>query len=259
MSPDQMAQAQALHERITSKIKAMATYNNCMGASDKDFITRIQLAQLATADPYTSDFYAQVYSAIHKARQPDQAEGPTVVKVGQDAGFGVGGPTGNRFGQMGNKTMQKLSSQVKKLVEQRNNRQMSNGELSVLGMEYTKRQADNVDALQGALGRISRTSVTAPKPVLAVPSAKAVHAKMPQLNQAAGVHRQALTRRQVLVAIEGLYDAILDLEQTRRDMPSPDATLQLEAWNAACQAKSADIWRRLMVQEPLDIRCVTFV
>jgi hypothetical protein len=29
---------------------------------------------------------------------------------------------------MGNKTMQKLSSQVKKLVEQRKNKQMSNGQ-----------------------------------------------------------------------------------------------------------------------------------
>jgi len=68
------------------------------------------------------------------------------------------------------------------------------------------------------------------------------------------VHRQALTRRQVLVAIEGLYDSILDLEQTRRDMPHPEAALELEAWNAACQAKSSDIWRKLMVMEPLGIR-----
>lgn len=127
---DQLARAQALHERITSKIQAMSQYNNCMGSSDKDFITRIQLSQLATADPYTSDFYAQVFTAIHKTRPPgpEEQDGPAVVKVGQGAGFGVGGASGNRFGQMGSKTMQKLSSQVKKLVEQRNNRQMSNGE-----------------------------------------------------------------------------------------------------------------------------------
>jgi DNA topoisomerase 2-associated protein PAT1 len=120
----------AKHERIAAKIQAMSTYNNCMGSSDKDFITRIQLSQLATADPYTSDFYAQVFTAVQKSRQPrpEEADGPTVVKVGQDAGFGVGGPTGNRFGQMGNKTMQKLSSQVKKLVEQRKSKQMSNGQ-----------------------------------------------------------------------------------------------------------------------------------
>jgi DNA topoisomerase 2-associated protein PAT1 len=120
----------AKQERIAAKIQAMSTYNNCMGSSDKDFITRIQLSQLATADPYTSDFYAQVYTAVQKQRQrgPEEIDGPAVVKVGQDAGFGVGGASGNRFGQMGNKTMQKLSSQVKKLVEQRKNKQMSNGQ-----------------------------------------------------------------------------------------------------------------------------------
>jgi len=119
----------AKQERIAAKIQAMSTYNNCMGSSDKDFITRIQLSQLATADPYTSDFYAQVYTAVQKQRQrgPEDVDGPAVVKVGQDAAFGVGGASGNRFGQMGNKTMQKLSSQVKKLVEQRKNKQMSNG------------------------------------------------------------------------------------------------------------------------------------
>jgi DNA topoisomerase 2-associated protein PAT1 len=126
---EQMAREyHAKQERIAAKIQAMSTYNNCMGSSDKDFITRIQLSQLATADPYTSDFYAQVYTAVQKQRQrPEEGDGPTVVKVGQDAGFGVGGASGNRFGQMGNKTMQKLSSQVKKLVEQRKNKQMSNG------------------------------------------------------------------------------------------------------------------------------------
>ncbi len=34
-------------------------YNHLMGSSDKDFITRIQLSQLVTPDPYSSDFYAQ--------------------------------------------------------------------------------------------------------------------------------------------------------------------------------------------------------
>lgn len=124
----------AKQERIANKIKAMSTYNNCMGSSDKDFITRIQLSQLATADPYTSDFYAQVFTAVQKSRtrSAEEPDGPTVVKVGQDAGFGVGGASGNRFGQMGNRTMQKLSSQVKKLVEQRKNKQMSNGTSSDL-------------------------------------------------------------------------------------------------------------------------------
>lgn len=78
--------------------------------------------------------------------------------------------------------------------------------------------------------------------------------RVPQLNQDAGIRRQALTRNQVLVSIEGLYDEMLELEQMRRGMPPPTAPEQLEAWNAACQAKSDEIWRKLMVMEPLDVR-----
>jgi DNA topoisomerase 2-associated protein PAT1 len=81
---------------------------------------------------------------------------------------------------------------------------------------------------------------------------------MPQLNQQAGVHRQALTRKQALVAIEGLYDQILELEQARMQMPPPDDIPRLEAWNMACLTKSDEIWRRLMVMEPLDVRYVSF-
>ena len=124
-SPEEIARMQDLHERIKDKIEAMSRYNNLMGSSDKDFITRIQLSQLASADPYSSDFYAQVFSALK--RQQSTEEGPTVVKVTAGFGFGVGGPQGNRFGKMGSATMQKLSKQVKQLVENRQAHQKSMG------------------------------------------------------------------------------------------------------------------------------------
>ena len=37
-----------------------------MTQSDKDFITRIQVSQLVTADPYTEDFYAQVLGSLRR-------------------------------------------------------------------------------------------------------------------------------------------------------------------------------------------------
>ena len=123
-SPQELAHMQEMHERIKDKIQSMSKYNNLMGSSDKDFITRIQLSQLASADPYSSDFYAQVFSALR--RRQEEEEGPTVVKINKGYGFGVGGPAGNRFGKMGTSTMQKLSSQVKKLVE-KHSRTMSTG------------------------------------------------------------------------------------------------------------------------------------
>jgi DNA topoisomerase 2-associated protein PAT1 len=101
---------------------------------------------------------------------------------------------------------------------------------------------------------VARASTAAPRPVLAVPMAKGVDRRVPQLNQDAGIRRQALTRNQVLISVEGLYDTMLELEQMRRGIPPPTATEQLEAWNAACQMKSDEIWRKLMVMEPLDVR-----
>ena len=141
-SPEELARLQAIQERVAAKIAAMAEHNHLMGNSDKDFITRIQLSQLATADPYTSDFYAQVFSAIRGPRPGPLAEqqnngngndkggngngigsgkeGPRdIVQVAPGYAMGVSGPAGNRFGKMGQQTMQKLSTQVKKLVESR--------------------------------------------------------------------------------------------------------------------------------------------
>ncbi len=134
-SPEDLARMEAIHERITEKITAMARYNNLMGSSDKDFITRIQLSQLASADPYASDFYAQVFSALKRSRlaAANGGEGPTIVQVAPGFGVGAAGPTGNRFGKMGTNTMQRLSTQVKKLVENRAQHQkgMGTGELSL--------------------------------------------------------------------------------------------------------------------------------
>ena len=135
ISADDHARLHEVHERIRAKIESMSKYNNLMGSSDKDFITRIQLSQLATTDPYTSDFYAQVFSTIQRSRMAalqqgggDAGAGPSVVQLTSGLGFGVGGPGAGRFGKMGQNTMQKLNSQVKKLVESRQQKASAAGE-----------------------------------------------------------------------------------------------------------------------------------
>ena len=127
-APEEIAHMEALHQRITVKIEGMAKYNNLMGSSDKDFITRIQLSQLASADPYSSDFYAQVFSALKRSRLASMSgDAPAVVQVAPGFGMGAAGPAGNRFGKMGSNTMQKLSTQVKRLVESRAQHQKNIG------------------------------------------------------------------------------------------------------------------------------------
>ena len=64
-------------------------YNDLMTQSDKDFITRIQVSQLVTQDPYAEDFYAQVFGAILRSRLGMSSEG--VLKFGS-GGVGVGLP-----------------------------------------------------------------------------------------------------------------------------------------------------------------------
>lgn len=127
-SHEELARQEHFQKVFEAKVQAMSKYNNLMGSSDKDFITRIQLSQLATSDPYISDFYAQVFSAMERSRrahESGQMDRPTVVQIAAGFGFGVGGPAGNRFGKMGQNTMQKLSTQVKKLVESRTAHQKS--------------------------------------------------------------------------------------------------------------------------------------
>lgn len=64
--------------------------------------------------------------------------------------------------------------------------------------------------------------------------------------------RPALTKKQAMFALEELYELMLELEQLRRDQPAEPQLL--DQWNQACQIKVNDIWRRLMVMEPLDVR-----
>lgn len=65
-------------------------YNDLMTQSDKDFITRIQVSQLVTSDPYTEDFYAQVYGSLLRSRLGISAQAERVLKFGSGEGVGLG-------------------------------------------------------------------------------------------------------------------------------------------------------------------------
>lgn len=60
-----------------------------MTQSDKDFITRIQVSQLVTQDPYADDFYAQVYGAIMRSRMGLNAP-EALLRFGSGGGVGLG-------------------------------------------------------------------------------------------------------------------------------------------------------------------------
>lgn len=103
-------------------------YNDLMTQSDKDFITRIQVSQLVTQDPYAEDFYAQVYGAILRSRlglQPG-ADSERVLKFGSGGGVGLGMP-GHKAGGRRQSAMQKMESQVERIVNNARLREKEKG------------------------------------------------------------------------------------------------------------------------------------
>lgn len=88
-----------------------------MTQSDKDFITRVQVAQLVTSDPYAEDFYAQVYASIRQQRNSVDGDGG---KVAHGPSTGGGGRPHRR-----ENAMQRMQAQVERLVNNMKNRELN--------------------------------------------------------------------------------------------------------------------------------------
>ncbi|KAF8141837.1 topoisomerase II-associated protein PAT1 [Boletus edulis] len=259
--------------RKASKIAYMSRYNDLMTQSDKDFITRIQVSQLVTQDPYAEDFYAQVYGAILRSRmgQPG-ADSERVLKFGSGGGVGLGMP-GHKTGSRRPSAMQKMETQVERIVSNARMREREKG-------------MHSLHSLQGALGKTSgRSYKAAPRQLLQVDSGNATATLHPHISREDGqghslstnsdgavreaaklgrealgdvagqdgvVRKDPLTRREVLVAIESLYDCVLNIEQLRRNQPFEEDDEAVAAWQEDYESLVEEIWVGLNVLVPLE-------
>lgn len=146
-----------------------------MTQSDKDFITRIQVSQLVTQDPYADDFYAQVYGAIMRSRMGLQSQDERVLKFGSGGGIGLG--LASKGGSRRPSAMQRMEQQVERIVSNARKREEEkglHGTLSnifwlILVGDFSSRLA--IHSLQGALGKTSgRSYKAAPRQLLQVDS-----------------------------------------------------------------------------------------
>lgn len=96
-----------------------------MTQSDKDFITRIQVSQLVTQDPYADDFYAQVYGAIMRSRMGLQSQDERVLKFGSGGGIGLG--LASKGGSRRPSAMQRMEQQVERIVSNARKREEEKG------------------------------------------------------------------------------------------------------------------------------------
>lgn len=99
-----------------------------MTQSDKDFITRIQVSQLVSQDPYAEDFYAQSFIANRQRGQQLTGGGEGVGKHQKVLSFGDGGGIGiaqnveRRSGRREN-ALHRMQSQIERIVNNAKNRE----------------------------------------------------------------------------------------------------------------------------------------
>nr|CDI54694.1 related to PAT1-topoisomerase II-associated protein [Melanopsichium pennsylvanicum 4] len=273
----EIERVEAKRKRRVDKINSMAKYNGLMSGSDKDFITRIQISQLITADPYADDFYAHIYFAL---RGGPRRPGVPVPPPPQPA------TTGNANQKGGKGTKQKLNKQQNAML-----RMQQQVERIVQSRKERMEKSASGVALEGALGRVSLSSTKNPRQMLQI-SADAAKANKekpssgattPDAGHARDAVRQALegaslggnsnnlrqdplTKYQVLRILEKLYDLVLQLEQLRRNAPASTAENVDNNDEAAVAAKEAydahqaevatvtnTLWTELRVLEPLEI------
>lgn len=96
-----------------------AKHNNLMSNSDKDFITRIQVSQLVTDDPYADDFYFHIMAAIKMSRSVNANGGGAgpMMQGGGGGGGGGGGRRGERKPTRRENAMNKMAQNVQRLVD----------------------------------------------------------------------------------------------------------------------------------------------
>ena len=250
--------ASARQRRKSAKLEYIGRYNGVMSGADKDFITRIQISQLVSADPYADDFYAHVYFAVRGGgRQialPDASSISAIQERKEAEQSGRGTP--KRKLTKHENAMLRMQQQVERLVENRKKRSAQQDE----------------NALSGTLGRVSSSSANKPRQMLQLinrddeaPAARHDAATHDEQQDAMRIamqgaslgenvdaalgpdapqqRRKPLSSRQALLILEGLYSRVLAVEQLRRTGEREDEQrVLLDA-----------IWRELRVLEPLDI------
>ena len=156
---------------------------------DKENIARTQITQLIVEDPWTGDFYYQIYSTFkkqelaQKALLTQQTKGLTWQQAMLLQGVGSNGPVGiednisskgksrnsQRHGGNGNHRgilhgnwiANQMQAQMSKLIEQRKIRSKDNIRIK-----------DNTLSLQGALGKIALNTVKNPRTVIQITKEK---------------------------------------------------------------------------------------
>jgi len=160
-------------------------YSGLMTRKEKELIARIQISQLITDDPYSDDFYYQMFT--EKKNNDKQGES----KLNWQQTYLM------KQGKGGNLSSQ-MQQQVQHLIDGRK-----------------QKPKNNQFSLEGALGKIALNSVRNPKQLLQVNKDKDA-SKKTLSNTSQPQQTTRLSHYRTLASIENVYTYILKLEQKER-------------------------------------------
>lgn len=147
---DLLPEEQQRIARRHEKLGRILRYSGIMNPKDKDFVTRFQLSQIVTDDPYNEDFYAQVFKVVHPKSVNGALNTPEPNSIAQayldHSGHRLGGRN-----KRADVALQRMQQQVQKAVTVAKERQ---------------KLPQNVR--EGVLGKISVGSGKKPRQLLVI-------------------------------------------------------------------------------------------
>ncbi len=185
------------------KVNRITRASGFMNPRDKDFVTRFQLSQIVTDDPYNEDFYCQVYKVLNSSVEANSMNS-LAKKYLEQSGHRLGGRS-----KRADIALQRMQQQVSKAVSVAKERGKRTGVL-------TK---------EGALGKVSFASGKQPRQLLVVNSSepKSANGEVP-----AEYKFPQSSRTFRLSIVESIYSEVLKQESLERESGQVDDS---ELWN----------------------------
>ena len=218
LTPEQQEKAARRQEKVSRIMK----YSGIMNPKDKDFVTRFQLSQIVTEDPYNEDFYAQVFKVIHPktingVQQSTQQNNSIAQAYLDHSGHRLGG----RY-KRADVALQRMQQQVQKAVTVAKERPKLT--------QYAK---------EGALGKISFGSGKKPRQQLEIISKAAERQK--QENQVGGKKEgvKHYSKKDILSILENIIGELMNVESESRTRADVDTGKLWESLKVLEQSSSS--------------------
>lgn len=225
--------------RRQEKVSRIMRYSGVMNPKDKDFVTRFQLSQIVTDDPYNEDFYAQVYKVIHPKSTSDALGAPPAQQANSIAQAYLD-QSGHRLGgrhKRADVALQRMQQQVQKAVT-----------------VAKERQKLPQHVREGVLGKISVVSGKKPRQQLTILSKAAQKAKESEdLEEGTAIPKKQrspsmaapskpikkYTKKDIMSILEEIINQLMTAESESRSSSDIDTTQLWASLHILDQASSS--------------------